>query len=241
MVYSANYPPDCARKMNKLLSALFAVCVTCVTALSVQAQDVKGDAKAGEKKNAMCIGCHGIQGYQASFPEVYKVPMISGQAASYIVSALTAYQKGDRKHPTMRGIAASLSNQDMADLAAYYAASAPAVKKDEKSAVTVPTSSERVAALIARGGKDGDCYSCHGANFNKPKDGSIPKLAGQHADYLFVALKAYRTEGNPQVGRANGSMLGQASKFTNAEMKELATYIHSLPSDLATVAQPRFR
>ena len=57
------------------------------------AQDLKGDAKAGEKKIAMCIGCHGIKGYQASFPEVYKVPMISGQGAKYIVSALKCLQK----------------------------------------------------------------------------------------------------------------------------------------------------
>ena len=68
----------------------------------------------------MCIGCHGIPGYQTSFPEVYKVPMIAGQNAKYIVAALNAYKKGDRKHPTMRGIAASLSDQDMADLAAFY-------------------------------------------------------------------------------------------------------------------------
>ena len=83
---------------------------------AAQAQD---DA-AGESKARMCIGCHGIPGYQASFPEVYKVPMIAGQNAKYIVAALTAYKKGERKHPTMRGIAASLTDQDMADLAAFY-------------------------------------------------------------------------------------------------------------------------
>ena len=74
------------------------------TAFTVQAQDGKVDA--GEKKAAMCIGCHGIPGYQASFPEVHKVPMISGQNDKYIAAALNAYRKGERKHPTMRGIAA---------------------------------------------------------------------------------------------------------------------------------------
>lgn len=64
----------------------------------------------------MCIGCHGIAGYQASFPEVYKVPMISGQSAAYIAAALDAYRKGDRHHPTMRGVAESLSDQDIADV-----------------------------------------------------------------------------------------------------------------------------
>lgn len=84
------------------------------------AADVAGNAKAAENKVSMCAGCHGIPGYKASFPEVYQVPMIGGQTAKYIESALRAYQKGDRKHPTMRGIAAGLSDQDIADIAAYY-------------------------------------------------------------------------------------------------------------------------
>jgi cytochrome c553 len=107
--------------MNKLFTTIFAVAVSCATASSL-AQEIKGDAKAGETKNAMCIGCHGIKGYQASFPEVYKVPMISGQGAKYITAALNEYKKGDRKHPTMRAIADSLSDQDIADLAAHYSA-----------------------------------------------------------------------------------------------------------------------
>jgi len=78
------------------------------------------DAKAGEKKMQMCAGCHNLPGYQASFPEIYKVPKIAGQNAKYIVSALNAYKKGERKHPSMRGIATTLSDQDMADVAAYY-------------------------------------------------------------------------------------------------------------------------
>lgn len=84
------------------------------------AADIVGDAKAASNKVAMCIGCHGIPGYKATFPEVYQVPMLGGQSAKYIESALKAYQKGERKHPSMRGIAASLSDQDIADLAAYY-------------------------------------------------------------------------------------------------------------------------
>jgi cytochrome c553 len=84
-----------------------------------------GSAAAGAQKNAMCIGCHGIVGWRTAFPEVYKVPKLGGQHAAYIVKALQEYRNGDRVHPTMRAIAASLSDQDMADLAAYYSA-APA-------------------------------------------------------------------------------------------------------------------
>jgi cytochrome c553 len=80
-----------------------------------------GDAKAGAEKRSQCIGCHAIPGYKASFPKVYSVPMISGQNAKYLEAALLAYRKGDRPHPTMRGIAWSLSDTDIADLAAYYA------------------------------------------------------------------------------------------------------------------------
>src|SRR3954465_5985729 len=89
-------------------------------AAAAGAQDVKANGQAGEKKAEMCNGCHSIPGYQASFPEVHKVPMLAGQTAKYMQAALGAYKSGDRKHPTMRAIAASLSEQDMADLAAYY-------------------------------------------------------------------------------------------------------------------------
>ena len=70
----------------------------------------------------MCVGCHNIPGYKTAFPAVYSVPKLDGQHAAYIVSALRAYKSGERRHPSMRAVAASLSDQDMADLAAFYAA-----------------------------------------------------------------------------------------------------------------------
>lgn len=80
-----------------------------------------GDPVAGKQKTSMCAGCHGIGGYKTVFPEVYSVPKIGGQHAAYIVKALQAYKSGERAHPSMRAVAAGLSDQDMADLAAYYA------------------------------------------------------------------------------------------------------------------------
>jgi len=104
--------------MKKAFPLLTVVLALAGMSSAAQAQDAKGgDVARGATKAAMCIGCHGLIGYQATFPEVHKVPKISGQGAKYIVASLVAYQKGDRKHPTMRGIAASLSEQDMADLA----------------------------------------------------------------------------------------------------------------------------
>jgi cytochrome c553 len=80
-----------------------------------------GDAAAGAKKNFQCQGCHGIPGWKTAFPEIYQVPKLGGQKAPYLVAALKAYKNGDRDHPTMRAIAADLSDQDMEDIAAYYA------------------------------------------------------------------------------------------------------------------------
>jgi cytochrome c553 len=82
---------------------------------------IVGSAEAGAKKNSMCIGCHGIAEYKTAFPTVYRVPKISAQSEKYIVSALNAYKSGERSHPSMVGISRGLSDQDMADLAAYYA------------------------------------------------------------------------------------------------------------------------
>ena len=79
-----------------------------------------GDPVAGKNKNSMCAGCHGIDGWRTVYPEVYSVPKLGGQHAAYIVKALQAYKSGARNHPTMKAIAASLTDQDMADLAAYY-------------------------------------------------------------------------------------------------------------------------
>ena len=84
----------------------------------------EGDPAAGKGKNSMCVGCHGIGGYKTVYPEVYHVPKLGGQHAAYIVKALQEYKAGNRSHPTMRAIAAGLSDQDMADLAAYYASDA---------------------------------------------------------------------------------------------------------------------
>ncbi|MGB6105843.1 MAG: c-type cytochrome [Pusillimonas sp.] len=107
--------------LTRTLSALAATasCAIAGQALAADATPV-GDAKAALSKTSMCIGCHGIPGYKSSYPEVYHVPMIAGQNAEYIVAALKEYASGARTFPTMEAIAQSLTEQDMADLAAYY-------------------------------------------------------------------------------------------------------------------------
>jgi cytochrome c553 len=219
--------------MNKFYTSLLVLFVACATSV-VNAQEA-GDAKAGETKIAMCIGCHGIKGYQASFPEVYKVPKISGQTASYIVASLNAYQKGERKHPTMKSIAASLTAKDMADIAAYYESHGKATAPAVPEKATEPKG--KVAELVAKGA----CASCHGANLNKPMVPGYPKIAGQYKDYVYVALKSYKVENQATWGRNNGVMAGIAKQFILAELKEIAAYVSQQQGDLQSVPQSKFR
>ena len=221
--------------MNKAIK--FQLAALCLSALGFTAAPALAqDAAAGEKKAAMCIGCHGIPRYQSSFPEVYKVPLISGQGAKYIVASLAAYKRGERKHPTMRAISASLSEQDMADLGAFYEKHGASSVKPVAD-TPAPAAPADVAALLTKGA----CASCHGANYNKPTDAATPKIAGQYNDYLIAALRAYGTEGNPQVGRSNAVMSTQVRAFKRAELKAMADYLATLPGDMHTVPLHRFR
>jgi len=236
--------------MNKLLITLFALLVACATSLA-QAQTAPAagpstapaaakavtppSPKSIEAKVAMCVGCHGIVGYKASFPEVYHVPKIAGQSAKYIAAALNEYKTGDRKFPTMRGIAESLSEQDITDIANYYENLG---KQDQTKLGDKPNREPdaQVAGLIQKAA----CFSCHGSNLSKPIDPSYPKISGQYPDYIFVALKAYKTVNNPTFGRNNGVMGAIAKQFSNADLKALANYVGSLDSELQTVPESRF-
>jgi cytochrome c553 len=166
---------------------------------------------------------------------VHKVPKLAGQNAKYMQAALAEYKSGERKHPTMRAIAVSLAEQDMADLAAYFE-SLPKHKPvlEAKPAHEPPAA---VATLLQKG----NCVSCHGPNFSKPTDPAFPKLAGQYPDYLYVALKAYQMQNNPQVGRSNPVMSGMTAAFTHEQLKQLGQYIGSLPGELQVVPQARFK
>ncbi len=143
----------------------------------------------------------------------------------------------------MKGIAASLTEQDMADLGAFYEQQGKGMGSPAPAALAtaVPDAlKDRMAA----------CVACHGANFSAPLDPAYPRLAGQHPDYLYAALKAYHTDGNPHLGRANATMRAQVVQeadgkkkltFSNAELKQVAQYLGALPGDLRVVPQSRFR
>ena len=95
----------------------------CIALASMNANAVEGDPEGAKDILSMCMGCHGIPGYRTAFPEVYPVPKLGGQHAQYLVKSLQAYRDGTRSHPSMQAVAQSLTDQNMADLAAYYAQS----------------------------------------------------------------------------------------------------------------------
>src|SRR5467141_4101501 len=174
-----------------------------------------GDPELAHRhKTAMCIGCHGIPGYKTAFPEVYHVPKIAGQQPAYLVNALKAYRSGERSHPSMRGIAASLSDQDMTDLAAYYG---------------VPTGTAQARGDVESGkAKTAQaCAACHGPDGNRPSTPDQPILAGQYADYLAKALHDYKTG-----KRSNPIMKGFAAQLTKQDMEDLAAWFSSQKSRL---------
>jgi cytochrome c553 len=123
--------------INRLLGSPLAAALGAALLLSAGAAFSQAKPPADQKKpaagvkelgmenaHAMCIGCHGIPGYKTAFPSVYHVPKIAGQQPAYLVNALKAYKSGERSHPSMRGIAASLTEDDMKQLADYYGAPA---------------------------------------------------------------------------------------------------------------------
>jgi cytochrome c553 len=177
-----------------------------------------GDPVLGEKKFYTCYGCHGVEDYKNAYPD-YSVPKLRHQHAAYIVSALQEYKTGARPHATMHAQAVTLSDQDMADIAAYLQGGS-AVKPTTEASGSAP---KQAAA----------CAACHGENglgVDAPLDPKPPVLAGQHADYLEQALAAYRNG-----RRKNAVMNGMAQSLKgNEDIKAVAAYYASQHSPLTT-------
>jgi|ERR1700733_8804897 len=177
-----------------------------------------GDPAQGEKKFYTCYGCHGIDNYRNAYPD-YSVPMLRHQHASYIVAALQEYRSGERPHATMHAQAASLSDQDIEDIAAYLQGAEP-VKATAAVNGTVP---KQVAACVA-------CHGENGLGVDAPLTPKPAVLAGQHVDYLEQALVAYRNG-----RRKNVVMDGMAQLLTSDEdVRIAAAYFARQSSPLAT-------
>ena len=107
--------------MTKTMLLTVGLAATLLAPTAMGQGPLSGDPATGREKTRMCQGCHGIEGWRTAFPEVYKVPRIAGQHGAYLMKALQQYKNGERSHASMRAIASTLSDQDIADLAAFYA------------------------------------------------------------------------------------------------------------------------
>jgi len=184
--------------------------------LAVQAQAPTGDATRGKALAYTCNGCHAISNYKNVYP-TYSVPKLHGQRPEYLVSALKAYKSGERSHGTMHSQAASLSEQDMADVAAYLAGS------------EVLTASKNDVPATARPKASETCLACHGTN-GVGITADYPTIAGQHQDYIERALHDYQ-----KGGRKNPVMAGMAATLTAADIVQLAAYYAGQKPALETV------
>lgn len=175
-----------------------------------------GDAARGKALSYTCLGCHGIQDYKNVYP-TYSVPELTGQYPEYLIAALKEYKSGERSHATMHEQAASLSDQDIEDIATYFAGSPL-----KPGTNTVGTAPAKVAAL---------CVACHG------KDGvglssDYPTLTGQHADYLARALQEYK-----KGDRKNAVMPTFMATLADGDIEEIAQYYSKQTPALSTVAR----
>src|SRR5688572_17838086 len=174
-------------------------------AAHAQAPAFEGDAKKGQQLAYTCNGCHAIPNYKNVYP-TYSVPKLHGQRPQYLVAALKAYKSGERSHGTMHAQAASMSEQDMADVAAYLAGAT--ILSESKN--DVPADRRPKASEV--------CLACHGTN-GVGITADYPTLSGQHRDYLERALIDYQ-----KGGRKNMVMAPMAASLTREDIEALATY-----------------
>jgi cytochrome c553 len=199
--------------MNKLLVTLIALIGFSNIAIA------QGNIEAGEAKSATCVACHGADGNSPS--NLY--PKLAGQHKSYLEKQLKQFKNGERNDPIMMGMSAALSEQDMKDLAAYYASQAP--------------TPETVSPEVASAGKNfymgGDiergipgCTACHGPRGNGLELAKFPKISNQHPAYIKAQLEKFRSKARDN--DPNGMMVDVAAKLTDADIELLSNYTSAL-------------
>lgn len=201
------------RSMLKAAAPLLVLAT--VTLLNPVPAAAAGDPVRGKTLGYTCLGCHAIETYKNVYP-TYSVPKLRGQSAEYIVIALKAYRSGERSHGTMHAHAASLTDQEMEDIAAYLGGPAQQPDPQAKAVGTAPAAAAT-------------CTACHG-----PVGVGImpiyPTLSGQHADYLAHSIEAYRSG-----ARKNGIMQPFAAQLQPADIEAIAKFYARQKPALETV------
>lgn len=180
---------------------------------------VDGDAEAGKAKAAACAACHGADGNSAAPAN----PKLAGQNAKYIVAQLQYFKSGERANAIMKGMASALSDQDMADIAVYYAA------QTVKTGAADETLVHRGEQIYRGGDKESNipaCIGCHGPQGEGNPGSNYPALGGQHADYARAQLYAYRKE--QRVNPKADIMMGVTRYMSDKDIDAVASYLEGL-------------
>ena len=189
--------------------------ISLVAVNSVHAADIA----AGEQKTALCMGCHGPNGN--SMNVIW--PRLAGQHASYILKQLQDFKSAKRTDPTMQGMVATLTDEDMVNIAAYYEAQKPAAAKYDESLLDKGQD-------IYRGGitetSVAACMGCHSPTGGGNGPAAYPALKGQHPEYLAMQLKKFKDGARANDG---GKMMRNvASRMSEAEINAVSAYIAAL-------------
>jgi cytochrome c553 len=189
--------------------------------LAGAAQAQEGSADAGQTKSVTCAACHGADGNSIT-PDW---PSLAGQHANYIVRQLRAFKSGDRVNVTMKPFADMLSEQDMLDLAAYFAAQTPTPKGADPALVSL-------GQQIYRGGVPdrgiAACIACHGPTGDGNPLAAYPRISGQHAAYVTATLNAYAVGDRRSDVDLNQMMRNTAALLREDEIRALASYVQGL-------------
>jgi cytochrome c553 len=200
------------------------ILVAALAAASTGLTHAAGDAAAGKTKSAACAACHGADGNSVN-PEW---PKLAGQHAGYLLKQLRNFKGGpngkpERENPLMAGQVATLSEQDMENLAAYFASQKVTVGETAKDQL-------EVGQAIYRGGNAATgvaaCIACHGPTGAGNPQALFPSLSGQHATYVAAQLKAFRS--GARANDAGQMMRNIAAKMTDAEIEAVAQYVQGL-------------
>ncbi len=210
-------------RFSALLAAFVVAALLCTLiaarASTAQGQPLPGNPQRGKALTYTCLGCHGVDGYKNAYPN-YSVPELEGQHPEYLAAALKEYRDGDRDHITMHAQASELSDQDIADVTAYFAGK-PLTSHDKPQG-TLPAAAQA-------------CTACHGQNGISISP-LYPSLAGQHPDYIERALEEYK-----KGERKNPIMVAMASPLKAADIEAIADYFARQRPSLATESRPYTR
>lgn len=185
-----------------------------------------GDAAAGKTKAAACGACHGADGNSAA----PTFPKLAGQGERYLIKQITDIKNKARVVPPMTGMVDNLSDQDIADIAAYFASQSGSVNQAKKDTLT---KGEQIFRGGIREKSVPACSACHLPTGAGNALAGFPRLGGQHADYIATQLKAYRAAADGDAnGRANDGdtkpMRSVAARLSDSEIAALANYISGL-------------